>query len=105
MEVWERENNAKEALGVNVSSPEEAAADHGDAEDDEGGAVHPRDDASVSPTSRDSPIVVASITPVDDRLAALKRSVESKVGWGWAGVLRSVPAARVCAHKIFTLSR
>ena len=105
MEVWERENNAKEALGVNVSSPEEAAADHGDAEDDEGGAVHPRDDASVSPTSRDSPIVVASITPVDDRLAALKRSVESKVGWGWAGVLRFVPAARVCAHKIFTLSR
>lgn len=68
MEALERENNAKEALGVNITAGEAAECEGAEGGDD------------VIPTSAGG--CMEDATKATCRVAALQRSVESKVGSG-----------------------
>lgn len=78
MEAAERENNAREALGLQIS-PEDATENLGDARGDGDDAVSPLHANST----RESSTAAEVATMAEDRLATLKRSVESKVGFAW----------------------
>lgn len=84
MEAGERENNAKEALGVNTTT-EEAAAAVAAAEDkrnehaDDGYRSPPHEEGASSVAGGGCDKEEASIA--DGRIAAMKRSVERKVAF------------------------
>lgn len=81
MEALERENNAKEALGMHPTV-EEAAEDEGDEKKD-GIDRPPHDNAGSGFANTLTGGLVdrrREALTVDGRLAAMKRSVETKVG-------------------------